>query len=284
MRMLNFVLLTLTCGAQGLAAAQAQSQGLPTSQPALLTIIREQVKVGRGAEHARIESGWPALYGRANSPDYYLAMTSMTGTPEAWYIIPSASHTTYAQTMGRDVALQADLDRLSRADAEVLEGTRTVQAMARPDLSMGAYPDLSKQRFWEISIIRVRPGHEQEFDAAAKAYGAAAQRSAPNAQYRIYQVIAGMPTPTYIIFSSVPNYGAFDEMLADGMKTMQGANATEMAALDKFSKDATMSWETNRFRLDPKQSYVSREVRASDAAFWGPMPVATRPAAPAPKP
>jgi hypothetical protein len=284
MRKMCLVLLTLTCGAQGLATAQAQSQGLPTSQPSLLTIIREQVKVGRGAEHARIESGWPALYGRANSPDYYLAMTSMTGTPEAWYIIPSASHTTYAQTMGRDVALQADLDRLSRTDAEVLEGTRTVQAMARPDLSMGAYPDLSKQRFWEISIIRVRPGHEQEFDAAAKAYGTAAQRSAPNAQYRIYQVIAGMPTPTYIIFSSVSSYGAFDEMLADGMKTMQGANATEMAALDKFSKDATMSWETNRFRLDPKQSYVSREVRASDAAFWGPMPVATRPAAPAPKP
>lgn len=279
-----FVLLTLTCGAQGLAAAQAQGQGLPTSQPSLLTIIREQVKVGRAADHARIEAGWPALYGRANSPDYYLAMTSMTGTPEAWYIIPSASHTKYAETMGRDVALQADLDRLSRADAEVLEGTRTVQAMARTDLSMGTYPDLSKQRFWEISIIRVRPGHEQEFDAAAKAYGAAAQRSAPNAQYRIYQVIAGMQTPTYIIFSSVPSYGAFDEMLADGMKVMGGANATEMAALDKFSKDATLSWETNRFRLDPKQSYVSREVRASDAAFWGPMPVATRPAAPATKP
>ena len=276
--MLSFVLLTLTCGAQGLAAAQAQSQGLPTSPPALLTIIREQVKVGRAADHARIESGWPALYGRANSPDYYLAMTSMTGAPEAWYIIPSASHTAYAETMGRDAGLQADLDRLARADAEVLEGTRTVQATARTDLSMGAYPDLSKQRFWEISIVRVRPGHEQEFDAAAKAYGAAAQRAAPSTQFRVYQVIAGMLTPAYIIFSSVPNYGGFDQTMADGMKVMQGANATEMAALDKFSKDATLSWETNRFRLDPRQSYVSREVRASDPAFWGSMPATTRPA------
>ena len=284
MRMLRFVLLTLSCGAQGLAAAQGHSQGLPTSQPSLITIIREQVKVGRGADHTRIESGWPALYGRANSPDYYLAMTSMTGTPEAWYIIPSANHAAYAETMRRDVGLQADLDRLARADAEVLEGTRTVQAMARPDLGMGAYPDLSKQRFWEVSIVRVRPGHEQEFDAAAKAYGAAAQRSAPNAQYRIYQVIAGMLTPTYIIFSSVPSYGAFDDMLADGMKTMQGANTTETAALDRFSKDATLSWETNRFRLDPKQSYVSREVRASDPAFWGPMPAAKTAATPAGQP
>lgn len=279
-----FVLLTLACGAPGLAAAQAQGQGLPTSQPSLITIIREQVKVGRTADHARIESGWPALYGRVNSPDYYLAMTSMTGTPEAWYIIPSASHTAYAEAMRRDAGQQAELDRLARADADVLDGTRTVQATARPDLSMGAYPDLSKQRFWEISIARVRPGHEQEFDAAAKAYGAAAQRAAPSAQFRVYQVIAGMLTPTYIIFSSVPNYGEFDQMMADGMKVMQGANATEMAALDKFFKDATLSWETNRFRLDPKQSYVSREVRASDPAFWGAMPAAKPATAPARQP
>lgn len=276
-RSMQLALLTLTCGAP--VVASAQGQGLPTAQPSMVTIIREQVKVGRAADHARIEAGWPALYGRANSPDYYLAMVSMTGTPEAWYLIPSANHAAYAETMKRDLGLQTELDRLAQADAEVLDGIRTIQATARPDLSMGSFPDLSKQRFWEISIVRVRPGHEQEFDAAAKAYGTAAQRSAPNSQYRVYQVIAGMLTPTYIIFSSVASYGEFDQMMADGMKTMQNATPTEMAALQKFSTDATLSWETNRYRLDPRQSYVSREVRASDPAFWGQMPAA--PARPA---
>jgi hypothetical protein len=287
MRLVSSVLLTLACGAASLAAAQAQSQGLPTSQPSLITIIREEVKVGRAADHAKIEAGWPAAFGRKNSPDYYLAMTSMTGQPEAWYIIPSASHAVYDQYNRRydnDAAMTAELERLSRADAEVLNSTRTIQAVARPDLSMGAYPDLSKQRFWEISIVRVRPGHEDEFDAAAKAYGTAAQRSAPNAQYRIYQVIAGMPTPTFIIFASVANYGDFDQMFADGMKTMGSATPAEMAALDKFSKEGTMNWETNRFRLDPRQSYVSRDVRASDPAFWGAMPAAKPATAPARQP
>ena len=279
-RMTRIALLTLTCGAPTIAFSQAQ--GLPTSQPTFLTIIREEVKVGRAAEHARIESGWPAAFGSRNSPDYYLSMVSLTGLPEAWYIIPSASQTAWGESMKRydnDAAMTAELDRLSRADADVINSSRTIQAVARPDLSMGAYPDLSKQRFWEISVVRVRPGHEADFDAAAKAYGSAAQRSAPNAQYRIYQVVAGMPTPTYIIFASVTNYAAFDQMTADGMKTMQSANATEQAALQKFSTDATLSWETNRYRLDPKQSYVSREVRATDSAFWGPMPSTTRPAA-----
>ena len=278
-RMTRFLLLTLACGAP--AVLSGQGQGLPTSQPPLVTIIREEVKVGRTADHARIESGWPAAFGRVNSPDYYLAMVSLTGEPQALYVIPTASNAAYGEQMKRydnDPTTTAELERLSRTDAEVLEGTRTVQAMARPDLSMGAYPDLAKQRFWEISMVRVRPGHETDFDAAAKAYGSASQRAAPNAQYRVYQVMTGMPTPTYIIFSSVANYADFDQMFADGMKTMQQATAAEQATLQKFSTDATISWETNRFRLDPKQSYVSRETRASDPAFWGPMPSATRPA------
>ncbi len=262
-----------------------QGQGLPTSQPSLVTIVREQVKVGRTAEHARIEAGWPAAFGRANSPDYYLAMVSITGAPEAWYVIPSASNAAYGEQLKRydnDPATTAELDRLSRADAEVLEGTRTIQAMARPDLSRGAYPDLAKQRFWEVSVVRVRPGHEADFDAAVKAYMAAADRAGSHNQWRMYQVETGMPVPTYILFNSVANYADFDQIFADGMKTFQSATPAEQTAILKFSADATMSWENNRFRLDPRQSYVPRETRATDPAFWGTMPTTTR--APARRP
>lgn len=53
----------------------------------------------------------------------------------------------------------------------------------------------------------------------------------------------------------------------------------------QFSTDGMLSAETNRYRLDPKQSYVSRDVRAGDPTFWGPPPTLTRPrAAPATRP
>ena len=267
-----------------LALAMVQTPGLPTSQPSLLTIIREEVKPGRAAEHARNEAGWPAAFGRANDPNTYLAMASITGEPEVWYVIPSTSNATYGESLTRyddNAAVTAELDRLSRADAEFINGTRTIQAVARPDLSMGAYPDLTKQRFWEISVVRVRPGHEADFAAGAHAYGSAAKRSAPGTQYRVYEVTAGMSTPAYIIFSSVAKYADFDQMVADGVKTMQAASDSEQTALRKFATDAQLSWETNRYRLDPRQSYVPREVRATDPKFWGPMPgaAAARPAA-----
>jgi len=274
----RLALLALLCFG-GATTAFAQATGLPTSQPTLITIVREEVKVGRAAEHARIEAGWPAAYERSKSSVYYLAMASMTGTREVWYIEPAASHAAIGASMKRDDAdpvLTAELQRLSRADAEVINSLRVIQAVARPDISIGRYPDLARQRFWEITIFRVRPGHEQEFTAAAKAYGSAAQRAAPNTSYRIYEVIAGMVTPTYIIFSSVENYGDFDQMLADGMKAMQSATTEEMTTLQKFSTDGMINGETNRFRLDPRQSYVSRETRATDPTFWGPAPAPAR--------
>jgi hypothetical protein len=270
-------LLTFACGVPAVAAGQ--TPGLPTSQPALVTIIREEVKVGRTAEHARIEAGWPAAFGRANSPDYYLALTSITGMPEAWYLLPAANHAAQGESLKRydnDAAMTAELERLSRADAEVLNSIRTIQAVARPDLSHGPFPNLAKQRFWEISIFRVRPGHEQEFDAAAKAYASAAERAGPHQAFRVFQVIAGMVGPTYLIFSSVESYDQFDQMMAEGMQTMQGATPAEQAALQKFSTDGMINAESNRFRLDPKQSYVSRETRATDPTFWGTMPTASR--------
>jgi hypothetical protein len=48
--------------------------------------------------------------------------------------------------------------------------------------------------------------------------------------------------------------------------------------------DGVINTETIRFRLNPAMSYVPREVRAQDPAFWGPKPaVATASAKPAPK-
>jgi hypothetical protein len=264
----------------GATAALAQGQGLPTSQPAMITIYREQVKLGRATEHERIEAGWPAAFAKAKSPAYYLAMTSQTGPNEAWFIVPFASNAAIADEMkleSADTALAAELARLTRADAEVLTDSRTIQARARTDLSHGTYPDLAKMRFWQISIFRVRPGHVADFEAAAKVYGAATDRAATGSSYRIYQITAGLPEPTFLIFQSVESYAQFDGMMASGQKTMQSLTAEEQATMQKFSTDALLNSETNRFALNPTMSYVSAETRATDPAFWMPKRLARRP-------
>lgn len=252
-------------------AASALGQALPTSQPKLLTIYREQIKAGHVGAHVKTELGWPAAFAKAKSPDYYLAMASLTGLDEVWFVQPRDSYTAWGKSMLRDAAnaeLSAEQDRLSMADAEHVDSVRALEAVGRPDLSYGAYPDLNKQRFWEISLLRIRPGHEDQFVAAAKAYQAVAGRSLPNARWRIYQITQGMVGPAFLIFTSVESFDKFDAIMADGMAAEKSMTADERATFQKFDTEALLNAESNRYRLDPSMSYVSAETKAADPAFW----------------
>lgn len=267
------------------APIPAVAQGLPTSQPPYLLLIREDVKTGRGAEHARIEAGWVAAFERAKSPDYYLAMESATST-EAWFAIPFASYAALGESLARErgPVLGPELTRLRRADAEVINGWRAVQLRARPELSTGAYPDLAKQRHWSVGVFRMRPGGEAVFADVAKAYGAASRSAGGTTAYRVYEVRAGMPMPTYFVFSSVTAFGEFDKAIADdeaAMKQMlSGADAKVLTAWT----EKLINSEEFILSLSPEMSYVPPDVRVSDPAFWGPKKAGPPKPAPAPKP
>ena len=268
------VLLKSLVGGLVLCAAHLAfgQTGLPTSQPKLLTIVREEVKLGRSADHANHEAGWPAAFEKAKSPDYYLAMISLTGPSEAWYVVPRESHAAIAASMKRedkDPVLSAELERLSARDAEFVKNVTVIQAAGRPDLSYGNFPDVAKARFFEIITFTVRPGQSEKVEAIFKLYAGARKRVAPDTSYRIYQVIAGMPAPTYFVFVSVEDYAHFDQTMAVHMKTFTSLNPQEKAVFDKWS-DYVVKEETQRFRLDPKQSYVAKETRATDPEFWSP--------------
>jgi len=158
--------------------------------------------MGRAADHAKWEAGWPAAYEKTKSPYNYLAFVSVTGPSEAWYVIPLAS----------------------------------------------------------------------------QAYASAAARSAPSASWRTYEVVAGAPDGTYLVFSSVASFAEFDKVMTEGEANWKGMTFEERTALNKFSTEATLNTITNRFRLDPAESYVTPETRQKDPAFWMPKAPAKPPA------
>lgn len=263
----TLAVLTLVAGVSATALAQAP----PVTQPKFLHIFREQVKPARMAEHAQWETGWPAAAEKAKSPYSYLALAAITGPQEVWYVSSYASQAAYGESVAWDEAqpgLTTEYDRLAKGDSEFLADATGLQAVAVPELSHGAFPDIAKMRYWEISTWRIRLGHEGAWAAATKTYKGAAARSAPNANWRTYKVVAGAPDGTYLIFSSVASFGDFDKMMADGDATMKGATAEEMGVLDKFIKESVLNMATNRYRLDPKQSYVDAATKAKDPAFW----------------
>jgi len=262
--------LALTLFLLLLVPAGALAQGLPTTQPPFLRIIREDVKPGHVADHTITESGWPAAFAKAKWPDSYLAWESMTNN-EVWFTIPHASYAAMGESLAReaDPAIAPELARLSKADGEHLNSIRTIELRARPELSHGAYPNLAGQRFWEVTIFRLRPGSEEAWTKAVNSYKAAAGRAGRKMSFRVYEVVAGMPSPTYFVFSSAAKFGDFDTMIADGEATMK-AMTPEDAPIGKEFNQGLINTETFRFRLSPEMSYVSDEVRASDPGFWKP--------------
>jgi hypothetical protein len=263
----NILAAALLMGSAGAVVAQ----DLPTTQPNMLLIIREEVKLGRNADHSKNEAGWPLAYEKAKSPDYYLALESMTGGNEVLYVVPQESHAKVADGMARDESnaeLSAELGRLWKADAEFLSDAGTMQVMARPDLSMGTFPDMDKARFWEITTFRVRPGHAQHFEAAVKAYMSAAQRSSPQSRFRTYQVMAGAPSGTFLLFGTTETYAQFDAVMSAGMATMKGATPDELKTLESFSQQGMINSVTQRYRLNAAMSYVPAATKAKDPKFW----------------
>jgi hypothetical protein len=58
---------------------------------------------------------------------------------------------------------------------------------------------------------------------------------------------------------------------------MQGLTKDEKATLDKFAAEGLINSETQRFRLDAGQSYVTKETKDQDPAFWMPKKAAAKP-------
>ncbi len=252
-------------------AGQLAAQALPTTQPKVLQIFRERLKPGMSAAHEANERGWPVAFAEAKYPNYYLAMESMTGDPEILFVAPFESYTAWGKAdamIAANPALSGALARLSAADGQYLESTDIIEAVAAPELSHGTFPDLNKQRFWDITVWRVRPGHNKDFVDAVGTYKKIVDRAKASSNWRIYRVTAGMPGGTYLIFSSVAAFGDFDAMMAEDQTIGKAMTADEQAYFAKFSAETLAYSQSNKYQLSATMSYVSPETKAADPAFW----------------
>src|SRR5713226_1172009 len=54
--------------------------------PKVLRIFREDIKEGKSAAHEKVEARWAQMNARLKYPANSLALTSLTGTGQAWFL------------------------------------------------------------------------------------------------------------------------------------------------------------------------------------------------------
>jgi hypothetical protein len=177
-----------------LCAASFTLSAQQPGPPKVLRIYREDIKEGKGSAHEKVETRWAQTMARLKYPANSLALTSMSGTSQAWFL---EGHETFAsigeaEAFFNKPAYRADIDALDAQDAELRASSRQWIAVFRNDLSyrtgemMGG---IAKARYFNVVIFRIHQGRDQEFADVAKTAVAASQKAGNDQAVAVRQVV-----------------------------------------------------------------------------------------------
>lgn len=264
--------------------AFGQTPAVP-GPPRIIRIFREEIKPGRGAVHEKVEVGYVRAFSKSKVPFHYLAIASMTGPNEVWFLEGCDSFEDMEKldrAFEKDTALTAQIEQLDRRDGDLRTGQRGQLAVLRDDLSYRMNVVIGTMRYFEIVTLRVRPGHEGEFEEAAKMLRDANEKANRDEHYAVYQVLAGASSGTMLVFAPMKSLKEVDIALApeNRMAAMKAMGEQGAGKFQKLVSDSLITIESNYFSFSPKMSHAPKEVVGADPDFWTPKPkLAPKPAA-----
>ncbi|MBZ5651071.1 MAG: hypothetical protein LAO18_11365 [Acidobacteriia bacterium] len=257
----------LLVGGLGVAVAQE------TPPPKVLSILREFVKPGKsGAVHERSESAFVQAMTRAKWPTHYLAVSSITGRPRVLFLTGYDSFAAWEKDVlatQKNATLSAALDRAAVADGELLSDYDSSALVYSDEYSLRSAVDIPHMRYFEISLYRVRPGHDDDWDKIVKMVKAAYEKI-PDVHFATYYAQYGQEGTTYVVFTPMKSAAEVDQSFAQDKQFM--ANMGE-DGMKKFSELLAASIEFsqhNLFAFSPSMSYVDDEWIKADPDFWKP--------------
>jgi len=263
------LLLSVVLGGACLAAAQEKMQG----PPKVLTIFREVLKPGKaGMVHEKTESAFVQAFTKANWPTHYLAVTSLSGKPRALFFVGYDSFAAWEKdnkAAEKNATLAAALDRASMADGELLSESEGLTFAYREDQSLRANVNIGQMRYFEISVFRVKPGYEKDWDEAVKLVTAAYEKM-PDVRWATFEAIYGAPSGTFAVFTPMKSLAEVDTELMQNKQFEANMGEEGMRKLRELSARAIESSESNLFQFAPKMSYPPDDWVKADPDFWKP--------------
>jgi hypothetical protein len=262
---------TQNSAAQDTAGQTAQAQN--SEPPAVMGIIRESIKEGHSAAHEKVEADWAGAMRKHNFPFYSLALTSMTGPGEVWFLLPSKSFAEVEQA-GQELqkpGLKTEIEMLDARDGELRSNSRTMYAVYRKDMSYR--PELvkiGKARYVGITTFRLKLGHMSDFSEGSKKFLDANEKAGVKAPTVAYQVIAGAPDGMFLFMEPMESLKTVDEIPARDKAVSEAMGNEEFQQLMKGAGDVFTSIEYSMFAVNPRMSYVSKKTEDVDPAFWRP--------------
>jgi hypothetical protein len=266
-------------------AAVAVGQGA-TPPPKVLVIQREYLKPGRaGSVHERSESAFVKAMTAAKWPTHYFAVESMSGRSRALYLTGYASFAAWEKdnmATEKNATLTAALDRAAMADGDLLTEYDQNVYVYRPEMSLRAEgADIPHSRYFEISLFKVRAGHQKEWEELVKLYKGGYEKI-PDAKWAVFESAYGADNGgLFAVFNPIKSLTEVDQEYADEKKFNEAMGESGMKKLGELSAACIEAEQSNLFRFNPKMSYPQEEWIKADPEFWKPKMAAAPAAKPA---
>lgn len=257
----------------------AQDPATPTP-PKVLYIVREDIKPGMMGAHNKHSASFANIFRTLDTPNHRIALVPVAGNEnEVVYItgvdsfkeLEDTLNATDKKMSGVSGNLKAELDRLEKEAPALHAGMRDMLSVFRPELSYDPDVDIRTMRYFSISTIRVRPGHDAQFAGyVQKLINAARKAKVDNYHTAVFQIISGTQAGTYMLFRPMKSLSEFDTPIF--MKVYGALGDDGRKDIDKDTSEAVMSSETSTYWFAPNMSYVKKGFAAADPSFWNPKP------------
>jgi hypothetical protein len=275
---LLLVIVSLLLSASSQVVAQNPPGEVP-GPPKVLLVVREDIKPGMMPAHNKHSATFAKIFTKLQTPNERIAMVPVAGSEnEVVYLTGADSFAELAGTMEAtdkkmsavDGSTKAELDRLEKEAPELHTAMRDMLAIFRPELSFNPTAPIPQMRYFSVTTVRIRPGHDAQYaDYVQKVVNVARQKAkVDNLHLATYQIISGAPGGTYMYFRPMKSLGELDEPI--GMKVRSAMSDDMKKDADKSASDAIMSSDTSTYMFLPGMSYVSKEFAATDPDFWHP--------------
>lgn len=279
----SLLVLFAVCVFVSTAFQAAAQQAAPTGPPKVLSMFREDIKAGRGGAHEKVETGYVRAMQKAKWPVWYLAMTPVFGGTDSWFVTAYDSFAALQKdrdSSGKNAQLTADNERVDVLDAEFRTGQRALVCVLNEELSYGKPIDISQMRFFSITTVRVRPGHDEEYREARKILVDALKKANADTNTAFYSVAAGTAGGTYMVFTPRKSLAELDPNPAMGKAVQDAMGEGNTKKRQKLIADSVTGTDVSIYAFSAKMSYVPKEWAKTGGDFWTPKPPATpRPAA-----
>jgi hypothetical protein len=247
----------------GLCLLQAQMQ-----DPAILRIVREDVKSGKGSEHSKLEALYARAFAKAGFANYF-GMESVTGPNQALFMeeFDSWASIESALAMQGKEPLRSEISPLSPQDGDLLHADSSVVVSLQTHLSYlpGTW-NAAAMRFMSVQTIRIRPGHAVEFAERATMLNAARERAGWKGRAVVYRVESGAPDTTYVILTPLASLQELDSE-PNEMALMSAESVTRWR---KIEQEIIAESDHALFAVNPKMSNPPKSVIDADPGFWQP--------------